>query len=254
MDCYLLTIMRLWQTPRLLGHVDTELPEFVFETSFKIVPSNPSSEVAPCFELEPVYEISWQHGWWYIDFDIVFINQRAKNLAENRLMWTILISQGCFVEHHIVYLRGQKYRVRYLPQRFFWSEVRVCRSLVQGLIWSAGLKAEAFRLSIKIWYVRNNYFRSCNPGIGVAFVAVAHWPAGRLPGVSSQRGAGQQRVITRYTSPQLISPKSSEYKMQLEDDQKKFGYLHQILMWILKKALGFTHVICKKFYTARFSG
>ena len=86
----------------------------------------------------------------------------------------------------------------------FWSEVRVCRSLVQGLIWSAGLKAEAFRLSIKIWYVRNNYFRSCNPGIGVAFVAVAHWPAGRLPGVSSQRGAGQQRVITRYTSPPLI--------------------------------------------------
>ena len=38
--------------------IDTELPEFVFETSFKIVPSNPSSEVAPCFELEPVYEIS----------------------------------------------------------------------------------------------------------------------------------------------------------------------------------------------------
>ena len=74
--------------------------------------------------------------------------------------------------------------------------------------------------------MRNNYFRSCNPGIGVAFVAVAHWPAGRLPGVSSQRGAGQQRVITRYTSPPLISPKSSEYKMQLEDNRKKFGYLH----------------------------
>ena len=67
LDCYLFTIMRFWQTPRLLGHVDTELPEFVFETSFKIVPSNPSSEVAPCFELEPVYEISWRHGWWYIE-------------------------------------------------------------------------------------------------------------------------------------------------------------------------------------------
>ena len=123
--------MRLWQTPRLLGHVDTELPEFVFETSFKIVPSNPSSEVAPCFELEPVYEISWQHGWWYIDFDIVFINQRAKNLAENRLMWTILITQGCFVEHHIVYLRGQKYRVRYLPQRF----LSLSGDLGIGLVW-----------------------------------------------------------------------------------------------------------------------
>ena len=90
--------------------------------------------------------------------------------------------------------------------------------------------------------MRNNYFRSCNPGIGVAFVAVAHWPAGRLPGVSSQRGAGQQRVITRYTSPPLISPKSSEYIMKLEDDRKKFDYLHQFLLWILEN-----HMDCKFF-------
>ena len=78
LDWYLFTIMRFWQTPRLLGHVDTKLPEFVFETSFKIVPSNPSSEVAPCFELEPVYEVSWRHGWWYIDFDIVLYQSKSK--------------------------------------------------------------------------------------------------------------------------------------------------------------------------------
>ena len=80
-------------------------------------------------------------------------------------------------------------------------------------------------------------------GSEFAFVAVAlPWPAGRLPGVSSQRGVGQQRVITRYTSPPVISPKSSEYKMQLEDDRKKFGCLRQILMWILKN-----HWDCKFF-------
>ena len=79
LDCYLFTIMRFWQTPRLPGHVDTELPEFVFETSFKIVPSNPSSEVAPCFELEPVYEIFWQHGWWYIDFEYWYCLYQSKS-------------------------------------------------------------------------------------------------------------------------------------------------------------------------------
>ena len=137
LDCYLFTIMRFWQTPRLLGHVDTELPEFVFETSFKIVPSNPSSEVAPCFELEPVYEISWRHGWWYIDFDIVFINQRAKNLAENRLMWKNSYHPGlfcgtsyCVFEVFLIWGRGMS---------------------VSRLIWSAGLGAEAFRLLSKYY-------------------------------------------------------------------------------------------------------
>ena len=51
----------------------------------------------------------------------------------------ILITQGCFVEHQIVYLRGQKYRVRYLLQRFFWSEVRVCWSDLVGWLRSWGL-------------------------------------------------------------------------------------------------------------------